>query len=804
MQHFNGADVDAIRSSDFFDAEWYLDQYPDVKALGMDPAEHYLWLGARIGRDPSPMFDSLAYLSNNPDVAAENINPLLHYTYWGKDEGRSLTFRLPMPDSGEALSATLQNYISQEYGDDHIDVYRHLFSLIERYNSDQQSFAGGADGEVLCRRISSLERALDSSSQDIKASIIIPVYNNVLYTLTCVASILEASANHRFEILIADDNSTDKTADLLDGLGPVVRHIRHETNKGFLENCNAAATFARGEYVVLLNNDTIVMPGWLDAMIETFESEPSAGLVGSKLLNGDGTLQEAGGIFWCDGSAWNFGRGDDALDPAYNYTKDIDYCSGASIGLPRALWQELGGFDTLFSPAYCEDSDIAFRVRAAGRRTVYQPASALVHHEGVTHGKDVSQGIKQYQEINNRKLLERWRPVLERDNFLNNTNVFLARDRSANKPHILIVDHYVPQFDKDAGSRTMFQYVRLFAESGFHVTFWPENLHRDAYARILQRMGVEVLYGPKLAGNFGKWFRENGRYFQYVLLSRAHVAQKFIEPLRQHSDARILFYGHDLATHRLRQEFEVRQESETLKEIAFWEPLEKKIWSTSDVILYPSEDECAVVRSEFPHKTVHPLIPYFFSNEEIHESDVRSGERRTLLFIGGFGHRPNADAVIWFASDVFPQIRDRLPNVKFVVAGSNPPDEVMQLASPGIDILGYVSDERLRELYEEARIVVVPLRFGGGVKGKVIEAMRYGVPLVTTSIGIQGYPEFSGFMAVADEPEEFAGAVVDLFGDDARRAEFARAGTAFIRSHFSAEAARQNLGKEIPELLVRS
>ena len=190
---------------------------------------------------------------------------------------------------------------------------------------------------------------------------------------------------------------------VLGAIGGCVRVVRHDLNLGFLKNCNATAEAALGDVVVMLNNDTLVLPGWLDALIGTFDASPEAGFVGSKLLNGDGTLQEAGGIFWRDGSAWNFGRNADSTLPEFNYVKDVDYVSGASIALPMTLWNELGGFDPIYSPAYCEDADIAFRVRALGYRTLYQPRSALIHHEGRSHGLDLESGIKAYQVINQQK-----------------------------------------------------------------------------------------------------------------------------------------------------------------------------------------------------------------------------------------------------------------------------------------------------------------------------------------------------------------------------------------------------------------
>ena len=288
--------------------------------------------------------------------------------------------------------------------------------------------------------------------EDPLVTIVIPAYNQFDYTYHCLESISRHSGDVPYEILLADDCSTDLTREI----GKVVsgmRIVRNQTNLRFLLNCNNAAAQARGKYILFLNNDTQVQADWLRPLVELMEGDPTVGLTGSKLVYSDGHLQEAGGIFWNDASAWNYGHMQNPEDPEYNYVKEVDYITGASLMVRRSLWEEIGGFDQRYAPAYYEDPDLAFEVRRHGYRVVYQPLSVVVHFEGISNGTDVSAGQKAYQAVNQEKFYEKWKDVLEREHFPNGQDVFLAKDRSRNKKQILVVDHYVPHYDKDAGGK---------------------------------------------------------------------------------------------------------------------------------------------------------------------------------------------------------------------------------------------------------------------------------------------------------------------------------------------------------------
>ncbi len=626
-----------------------------------------------------------------------------------------------------------------------------------------------------------------------EVSIVIPVYNQFDYTYNCIKSIKKQSVDMTYEIIIGDDCSTDLT-ERINEVVSGIKVIRNENNLRFLLNCNNAAKHAKGKFILFLNNDTQVQENWLRPLVDVMKDE-SVGMVGSKLVYADGRLQEAGGILWKDGSAWNYGNKMNPDDTEYNYVKEVDYISGAAIMIRKTLWEEIGGFDERFVPAYCEDSDLAFEVRKHGYKVLYQPLSVVVHFEGVSNGTDLSSGQKQYQVINQKKFYEKWKDVLEKDHFPNAENVFMARDRSKDKPVLLMVDHYTPQFDKDAGSRTVYAYLKLFLAKGFNVKFIGDNFYMDPiYTTAIEQLGVEVLYGYYYSQHWQDWIKDNGQYIGYVFLNRPHISVKYIDFIRENTKAKIMYYGHDLHFLREYREYELNGDKEKLKSSEEWKTKELDLINKADVVYYPSQIEIDEVKKIAPKADAKAIVAYMYDDvrERVYDYDAR----KDIMFIGGFGHPPNEDGIMWFLKEVFPKVQKAIPDLNFYVMGSNPTDNVKAMESDHIKILGFVTDEELAERYNSCRISVVPLRVGAGIKGKVIEAMRFGIPVVTTTIGAEGILGAEDILCVEDDPDKMAKRLIALYNDENDLKNKSSRSYKYILDNYSSEGAWKVIEKD--------
>jgi GT2 family glycosyltransferase/glycosyltransferase involved in cell wall biosynthesis len=622
--------------------------------------------------------------------------------------------------------------------------------------------------------------------QQVEVSIIIPVFNQLRFTQACLDSLQEDQGTERFEVIVVDDSSTDGTAQAVPRI-PGVVYLRNEKNSGFIASCNRGAEAARGKYLVFLNNDTLVKPGWLSALVNTFAEQQRAGIVGSKLVYPDGRLQEAGGIVWRDALGWNYGKFDDAKKPEYNYLREVDYCSAAALMIPKSLFTTVGGFDSRYAPAYYEDTDLAFKVRKAGYEVLYQPLSEVIHYEGATGGTDLTTGTKKHQDINRSTFAERWANELMAKPV--NGDVAFLRQPPPYRKNILVIDHHVPMPDRDSGSLRMFQILRILRQLGHRVTFIPDNLaNTPPYTHALQRRGIEVLYHPYVK-KVRDYLTTHGSSFDVVVLSRCDFARKHIADVRLHApQSRIIFDTVDL--HYLREDSEARLTGDPDIRLKAQEKqqLEHELIDQADETWVVSPLEQQLLREKRPGKSVQ-LVSNIV---DVPGSKTPFALRRDYLFIGGFQHRPNIDAALFFVQKIYPLVSERLRDAKFYIIGDNAPPEIAALATEKIVVAGLQKD--VCPFFDSVKLSVAPLRFGAGVKGKINQSMAFGVPVVATTLAVEGMDLTDHEdILVADEPEDFARGLIELYESEELWNRLSENGVRKTRASYSTDTASKTL-----------
>jgi len=593
-----------------------------------------------------------------------------------------------------------------------------------------------------------------------RVSVIVPAYNQFELTYHCIASIALAYNSVRYEVILADDCSSDETAKAEEIIGNL-SVSRNEENLRFLRNCNHASRFAKGEFIVFLNNDTEVTSFWLDELVGKMDGDDRVGMTGSKLLNADGSLQEAGGIVWGNGQPWNVGRDANGSAPEYNYAREVDYLSGAAMCIRRDLWEKVGRFSEELAPCYYEDTDLAFKVRSAGYKTFYVPHSVVVHFEGQSHGRDVTKGLKRYQVINEQTFRSKWFSDFRSGVSPSMEAVGLEKDRNIDQ-RILVIDYASPMPNKDAGSYAAVQEIKLMRSLGFKVTFVPENMaHFGKYTTDLQRLGVEVLYAPFYT-SVHDVLQKRLREMDAVYITRYEVAEKYLNTIKQNSDAKVLFNNADLHFLRqLRSALKDGKSQEKMNQILETRKRELDICRQADAILCYNRTEHVVITSHILESEKLHLTPWVLERKT---PGPEFKQRQGITFLGGYNHHPNVEAVEYLAAEVMPLLYQARPDISLSVYGSNMPDSFKAFECENINMVGFA--DNLDEVYHSYRVFVAPLLSGAGIKGKVLDAMAYGLPTVLTDVAAEGIGLTHGINTlIANTPESIANAIIKVYDD---------------------------------------
>jgi glycosyltransferase involved in cell wall biosynthesis len=358
------------------------------------------------------------------------------------------------------------------------------------------------------------------------------------------------------------------------------------------------------------------------------------------------------------------------------------------------------------------------------------------------------------------------------------------------RPRVLVVDETVPTPDRDAGSNVMVEHIRLLRGLGYSVVFHPANVDESlSNSPLFRTEGVELAAHPSYDG-LEHLLAMRGASFAAAYVHRVSVARWALPLLRRLApQARVLFNNADLNFLRLEREAAVTGSDTLRQEASDVRGHELSAMAMADVSLICNSDELRLLRGDLPLAHLVYLPWVIGARAQAPES---FDQRRGMMFLGGFAHRPNADAVIWLVNEVMPRVRELGRGVKLHMYGYAIPPDVLALNAADVVIEGYV--ESLDAAFARHRISVAPLRFGAGFKGKLAESMARGVPAVATGIAVEGTGFVDGrHVLVADDAAAFARAIVRLHEDPGLWERLSSAGRSFVRSAFSEEAGRKRM-----------
>ncbi len=626
---------------------------------------------------------------------------------------------------------------------------------------------------------------------DPEVSIILVLFNRAELTLACLRS-LQEHGSLRLEVIIVDNASTDATSTLLERIEGA-RIIRNKENANFLLAVNQAAKEARGDYLLLLNNDAQLLPGSLESAIATMKSAPDIGAVGGRILLLDGTLQEAGSIVWRDGSCIGYGRSDDPFASMYMFRRDVDYCSGAFLLTPRTVWNQLGGFDEAFVPAYYEETDYCARLWEQGFRVVYEPNAVVVHYEFAS--SESMKAATDLQREHQALFAKRHARFLAERDLAGHDSILVARMRPNRQGRLLFLDDRVPHQWFGSGYPRSQAILLSFRQRGFFVTFYPLDVVTEEWDSVYSDMPRDVEFMMGLGRPMLEAFMRNRQgYYDTIFVSRPHN-MNLLRPILISNptwfdnvhiiyDAEALFASRDITLGKLKgTPLSEEDERRIVRE-------EVELASAAACVISVSEHERSMFE-KYGIDRVHVLGHTLSVSPTPRSFEQRAG----FLFVGAIYEEasPNGDSVIWFLTEILPKIQSGLgQNVSFTIAGVNRSERIRSLAGPSIHVIGHVKD--LWDVYNAARVFVAPTRYAAGIPHKVHEAAARGVPVVATPLlALQlGWEDGSPF-AVGADTDSFAAKCVELYTNKGTWTQFREAGLERVRAECSDEVFEERL-----------
>jgi hypothetical protein len=819
------------RTSLLFDPDWYRDRYPDaarsvVMGQYRSLLEHYLRNDRPTDHDPSPSFSEQYYLATNPGlgdaIGPEGFrNGFAHFLAFGRHEGRA-----PYPGLDLAWYATRETVIADIAAERAADAYAHWITIGQPAGlpgrEPPKVQVGEAQAIELYRRRAAVvaplfgRRTLDFSHDGAPAiSVIMAIRDDFAGTMVSLASLRKQYEGAIELILLAFEAETPDPAADIETLVTGATVLRFGAVLDDTAAREAGLICATAEFVVLLGDGIDLAEGAIDNALARARSDETIGAVGGRLIQPQGTLLEAGGIVWRDGSVQPYARDASALAPEANFARETDFCSTRLLLARRDVLLALPAQSDGLAGTAHDAADLCARIQQAGFRVMYEPdAIAFL----TSHAEPPPDGQAAFSAAHAAWLSGR--PPFDPAAMLQ------ARSPHRGQTRILFIEDQIPLRRMGSGFVRSNDVLRALAASGAWVTVFPmkDNLFPLAAVKADLPGTVEVMHDANASG-FADFFAARRDCFDLIWIARTHNLDLIQDALAgietteipRVVNAETLSLGPSmesvvLALPALGPEMTLGEELRFAPVIPAAErpedrarpapgrPATRIVVDTEAVasarrgeqaaLLHEAFDLDAALRREFSHLTpaMHVVAVSEAEAEMIrpyHRGEVSVlghaiapaptprpfGERTGILFVGAIHamDHPNYDGLVWFIEQVLPLIERTLQwETRLTVAGYIAPGVDLERFRnhPRVTLRGPVSD--LAPLYDANRVFVAPARFAAGIPYKVHEAAAFGLPVVATSLLARqlGWEDADPIgVADIDDPAGFSGRVVALHRD---------------------------------------
>jgi len=640
-----------------------------------------------------------------------------------------------------------------------------------------------------------------STDANSEVSIIIHNVNDVKLLLNCLFYIDKFDRNIPKEIIVINSKSNDETQNYLEKIKGIII-IEHEESIGLTKSINLAIENAKGKFIYLLDSHVLVQENYLSRLIEVFNIKENVGSVGSKMISIDNTIIETGNLVFENSEIVELGKSEAIDAPQFNFLRKVDFCAGSLLLRKTKENGDLNLLNENFSSPYFAEADFCLKLNKEENQDIYyHPLSEVVCFNN---------SFKAENNTDRKVFADHWNSYFINKKYVKSEKInYNAHYKT---PNFIFLEENMPKPDQDSGSRRFMEIIKILQRNGHHIVLavkhFDETKDSD-YITYFQNAGVEICKDYVNAQN--KIVKVEDQvvntlsYIDVIWIFRPLGFNHWYNLIKDKiSGQKIIYDMVDLHYLRLERENNyidvVTKERE--KEISFFKEKEYAGMNISDAVISISDEEKNTVSENGVKKD--KIFTVSNIHKPVENVPLSFSEREGLLFIGGYNHLPNIDAVKFLHDQIMPLVWAKNNQIKIFILGPDfPADLKEKYHSDRFQILGY--QETVDFWFENSRVFVAPLRYGAGVKGKIGQALEFKLPVITTGIGAEGMSlEDAKTALISDEnPQNFADKILELY-DNENLWQTLHENSLLPLSKFSIETQEQNIKNMLQYLGFRN